>query len=162
VDAGSGGVHRARLRGIRPRARGVLTGAFKTPEDLDATDYRRSNPRFSSENYARNLRLVETIAQIAREAGYTSAQVALAWLLDCAPYVVPIPGTRSIKRLKENALSVMVRLQEAQLERLYGILRERPASGARYTPTPMAAASGGALAVPDHQRGTIPGTAGPP
>ena len=111
----------------------------------------------------------EMAAQIAREAGYTSAQVALAWLLDCAPYIVPIPGTRSIKRLKENALSVMVRLQEAQLERLYGILRERPASGARCTPTPMAtiaeepeSASSGARAVPDHQRGTIPGTAGPP
>jgi aryl-alcohol dehydrogenase-like predicted oxidoreductase len=96
----------------------------------------------------RGLRLAETVAQIAREAGYTSAQVALAWLLDCAPYIVPIPGTRSIKRLKENALSVMVRLQDAQLERLYGILRERPVSGA--------------LAATDHQRGTIPGTAGPP
>ncbi len=66
------------------------------------------------------------VAQIAREEGYTPAQVALAWLLDCAPYIVPIPGTRSLKRLKENALSVMVRLGDAQLERLYGILRERP------------------------------------
>ena len=114
-----------------PLGRGFLTGAFKSPEDFDASDYRRGNPRFSSENFARNLRLVETVAQIAREAGYTPAQVALAWLLDCAPYIVPIPGTRNIKRLKENALSVMVRLQDAQLERLYGILRERPVSGDR-------------------------------
>jgi aryl-alcohol dehydrogenase-like predicted oxidoreductase len=67
-----------------------------------------------------------------REQGYTPAQVALAWVLDCAPYSVPIPGTRSIKRLKENALRVMVRLGDAQLERLYGILRERPVTGARY------------------------------
>jgi aryl-alcohol dehydrogenase-like predicted oxidoreductase len=51
---------------------------------------------------------------------------------------VPIPGTRSIKRLKENALSVMVRLGDAQLERLYGILRERPVTGARYPAASMA------------------------
>jgi aryl-alcohol dehydrogenase-like predicted oxidoreductase len=120
-----------------PLGRGFLTGAFKQPEDFDAGDLRRNNPRFSSENFAGNLRLVEVVAQIAREEGYTSAQVALAWLLDCAPYIVPIPGTRSIKRLKENALSVMVRLGDAQLERLYGILRERPVTGARYPEASM-------------------------
>jgi aryl-alcohol dehydrogenase-like predicted oxidoreductase len=122
-----------------PLGRGFLTGAFKKPEDFDAGDYRRNNPRFSSENFAGNLKLVEIVSEIAREEGYTPAQIALAWLLDCAPYVVPIPGTRSIKRLKENALSVMVRLGEAQLERLYGILRERPVTGARYAPASMAA-----------------------
>ncbi len=78
------------------------------------------------------------MSEIAREEGYTPAQVALAWLLDCAPYIVPIPGTRNIKRLKENALSVMVRLNDAQAERLYGILRERPVIGARYAAASMA------------------------
>ena len=68
----------------------------------------------------------------------TPAQVALARLLDCAPFAVPIPGTRSIKRLKENALSVMVRLSEAQFEQLHGILRERPVTGVRCAPTSMA------------------------
>jgi aryl-alcohol dehydrogenase-like predicted oxidoreductase len=121
-----------------PLGRGFLTGAYKQPEDFDAGDFRRSNPRFSSENFAGNLQLVEVVSQIAREEGYTPAQVALAWLLDCAPYIVPIPGTRSIARLKENALSVMVRLGDAQLERLYGILRERPVSGARYAAASMA------------------------
>jgi aryl-alcohol dehydrogenase-like predicted oxidoreductase len=120
-----------------PLGRGFLTGAFKNPEDLGAGDYRRNNPRFSSENFASNLQLVELVSQIAREEGYTPAQVALAWLLDCAPYIVPIPGTRSIKRLKENALSVMVRLGDAQLERLYGILRERPVVGARLAAAAM-------------------------
>jgi aryl-alcohol dehydrogenase-like predicted oxidoreductase len=120
-----------------PLGRGFLTGAFKKPEDFEAGDFRRGSPRFSSENFAGNLQLVEIVAQIAREEGYTPAQVALAWLLDCAPYIVPIPGTRSIKRLKENALSVMVRLGDAQLERLYGILRERPVSGARYPASSM-------------------------
>jgi len=120
-----------------PLGRGFLTGVFKKPEDFDAGDLRRNNPRFSSENFAGNLQLVEVVSQIAREEGYTPAQVALAWLLDCAPYIVPIPGTRSIKRLKENALSVMVRLGDAQLERLYGILRERPVTGARNTAASM-------------------------
>jgi aryl-alcohol dehydrogenase-like predicted oxidoreductase len=121
-----------------PLGRGFLAGAFKSPEDLDAGDFRRSTPRFSSENFAGNLQLVEVVSQIAREEGYTPAQVALAWLLDCAPYIVPIPGTRDIKRLKENALSVMVRLGDAQLERLYGILRDRPVTGARYSASSMA------------------------
>jgi aryl-alcohol dehydrogenase-like predicted oxidoreductase len=120
-----------------PLGRGFLTGVFKQPEDFDAGDFRRSNPRFSSDNFAANLPLVEVVAEIAREEGYTPAQVALAWLLDCAPYIVPIPGTRSIKRLKENALSVMVRLSDVQLERLYGILRERPVTGARYAAASM-------------------------
>jgi aryl-alcohol dehydrogenase-like predicted oxidoreductase len=122
-----------------PLGRGFLTGAFNKPEDFEAGDYRRSSPRFSSENFTGNLQLVEVVSQIAREAGYTPAQVALAWLLDCAPYIVPIPGTRNIKRLKENALSVMVRLGDAQLERLYGILRERPVAGARYAASSMLA-----------------------
>jgi aryl-alcohol dehydrogenase-like predicted oxidoreductase len=120
-----------------PLGRGFLTGAFKRPEDFEVGDFRRSSPRFSSENFAGNLLLVEAVSQIAREEGYTPAQVALAWLLDCAPYIVPIPGTRNIKRLKENALSVMVRLNDAHLERLYGILRERPVNGARYPAASM-------------------------
>jgi aryl-alcohol dehydrogenase-like predicted oxidoreductase len=82
--------------------------------------------------------VMEIVSQIAREQGYTPAQVALAWLLDCAPYIVPIPGTRNIKHLKENVLSVMVRLEDAELERLYGILRERlpttPPPSARFLP----------------------------
>jgi aryl-alcohol dehydrogenase-like predicted oxidoreductase len=120
-----------------PLGRGFLTGAFTKPDDLDAGDSRRNHPRFSSENFADNLQLVQIVSEIAREEGYTPAQVALAWVLDCAPYIVPIPGTRSIKRLKENALSVTVRLDDAQLERLYGILRERPVIGARYAPVSM-------------------------
>ena len=122
-----------------PLGRGFLTGAFGKPDDFDAGDYRRSSPRFSNENFAGNLPLVEVVSQIAREEGYTPAQVALAWLLDCAPYIVPIPGSRSIKHLKENALSFMVRLSEAHLERLYGILRERPVIGARHPAGSMAA-----------------------
>jgi aryl-alcohol dehydrogenase-like predicted oxidoreductase len=122
-----------------PLGRGFLTGAFKKPEDFDTGDSRRSNPRFSGENFASNLQIVEIVSEIAHEEGCTPAQVALAWILDCAPYIVPIPGTRSIERLKENALSVAVRLGDEQLERLYGILRERPVIGARYAAASMMA-----------------------
>ncbi len=122
-----------------PLGRGFLTGAFEKPGDFAAGDRRRSNPRFSNENIAINLRLVEIVSAIAREEGYTPAQVALAWLLDCAPYIVPIPGTRSIKRLRENALSVLIRLGDSKFERLHGILRERPVAGARYPEASMAA-----------------------
>jgi aryl-alcohol dehydrogenase-like predicted oxidoreductase len=121
-----------------PLGRGFLTGAIQRIEDLDAADFRRDNPRFSAENFASNLQLVGIVSEIAREAGYTPAQVALAWLLDCAPYVVPIPGTRSIRRLKENALAVVVRLDESQFERLYGILREQPVAGERVAAAWMA------------------------
>jgi aryl-alcohol dehydrogenase-like predicted oxidoreductase len=68
-----------------PLGRGFLTGAFKNPEDFEAGDSRRSSPRFSSENFAGNLRLVEVVSQIAREEGYTPAQVALAWLPTAHP-----------------------------------------------------------------------------
>src|SRR4029077_7766087 len=68
-----------------PLGRGFLTGAFKRPQDFESGDYRRSNPRLSSENFVGNLRRVEVVSQTAGEAGYTPAQVALAWLLDCAP-----------------------------------------------------------------------------
>ncbi len=122
-----------------PLGRGFLTGAFKKPDDFVVGDFRRNNPRFSRENIESNLPLVEVVSQIARDEGYTPAQVALAWLLDCAPYIVPILGTRSIARLKENALSVMVRLGDEQLERLYGLLRERPVIGARYSTASMQA-----------------------
>jgi aryl-alcohol dehydrogenase-like predicted oxidoreductase len=81
---------------------------------------------------------IEVLVEIAGGHNASPAQVALAWLLDCAPYIVPIPGTRSIKRLKENVLSYMVHLDDAQLERLYGILREAPVTGARYAPASMA------------------------
>jgi aryl-alcohol dehydrogenase-like predicted oxidoreductase len=121
-----------------PLGRGFLTGAYRKPDDFHAGDYRRSNPRFLSENFDSNLRLVDVVAEIAHQQGYTPAQVALAWLLACGPHIVPIPGTRSVERLKENALAVTARFTDAQLERLNGILRERPVSGARYVAASMA------------------------
>ena len=122
-----------------PLGRGFLTGAIQRPDDLAADDYRRNNPRFTPGNFNTNWALVDEVQAIAKAVGYTPAQVALAWLLDCAPNVVPIPGTRSIKRLKENAMSYMVRLSDEHLERLYNILRTRPVAGDRYHAAAMGA-----------------------
>ncbi len=121
-----------------PLGRGFLTGAFRTADDLHESDYRRSNPRFAAENFANNLQLVAIVAEIARELDRTPAQVALSWLLHRAPYIVPIPGTRRIERLNENAAAYAVDLNEVQLERLYGVLWERPVAGLRYAAASMA------------------------
>lgn len=93
-----------------PLGRGFLTGRFRSPEDLDANDWRRSNPRFQGENFARNLALAATVEQLARAKGCTPAQLALAWLLSRGNDIVPIPGSTRAERVEENARAVAVRL----------------------------------------------------
>ncbi|MBV1911858.1 MAG: aldo/keto reductase, partial [Kangiellaceae bacterium] len=86
-----------------PLGRGFLTGAIKSRDDLEAGDWRLDNPRFSEENFHHNLALVEKINQIAELKNCSPAQLALSWLLHQSPHIAPIPGTRSSKRLIENA-----------------------------------------------------------
>jgi aryl-alcohol dehydrogenase-like predicted oxidoreductase len=112
-----------------PLGRGFLTGRLRSPDQLDASDFRRDNPRFAGENLDRNLRIVDEVEVIANEVGATPAQVALAWLLAQGDDVVPIPGTKRVERLEENVAAADVELSEDQLERL----RALPApAGARY------------------------------
>jgi aryl-alcohol dehydrogenase-like predicted oxidoreductase len=101
-----------------PLGRGFLTGHVRSTSGLDPTDVRATNPRFADENLARNLQLVDTVEAVAGEAGATPAQVALAWLLSRGDDVVPIPGTRRVARLEENAAAVDVELTPEQLGRL--------------------------------------------
>jgi aryl-alcohol dehydrogenase-like predicted oxidoreductase len=122
-----------------PLGRGFLTGAIRKPEDLDATDFRRFAPRFQPQNFGANLELVSAVEAIARERPCTPAQLALAWLLQRAGDVVPIPGTRRIARVDENAGACAVRLEPAQLARLERVLVDHPVSGERYPPASMAA-----------------------
>jgi aryl-alcohol dehydrogenase-like predicted oxidoreductase len=112
-----------------PLGRGFLTGRLRSADDLDAADFRRSSPRFAGDNFQANWRIVETIRQIAAEAGATPAQVALRWLLAQGDDIVPIPGTRRIERLEENAGADAVNLSAAQLERLSAV---EPPVGDRY------------------------------
>jgi aryl-alcohol dehydrogenase-like predicted oxidoreductase len=86
-----------------PMGRGFLTGAIRDPDKLDASDWRRNNPRFQAENLEHNLGLVEMVKEIASAHNVTPAQVALAWILRQGKDIVPIPGTTHVRHLEENA-----------------------------------------------------------
>jgi aryl-alcohol dehydrogenase-like predicted oxidoreductase len=118
-----------------PLGRGELTGALEITAD---DDFRRSAPRFQAENRERNLRLVERARQVADEAGCTPAQLALAWLLHQGDDVAPIPGTRRIRYLEENAAAVDVRLGDEQLAALSEAFAPGVTAGDRYAPGGMA------------------------
>jgi aryl-alcohol dehydrogenase-like predicted oxidoreductase len=122
-----------------PLGRGFLTGAIKRIEDLSEDDWRRTNPRFQGENFQRNLDLVRAIEALAREKGVTPAQLALAWVTARHDHVVPIPGTRSIERLEENAAALDIRVTQTDLDRLDAIAPRGVASGTRYLAGGMAA-----------------------
>lgn len=97
-----------------PLGRGMLTGQYKSIDDFDANDFRRSIPRFSKENFPKNLQLVDTLKQIADKKKCTPGQLSLAWLMNQGDDIFPIPGTKKIKYLEENmgANNVTLTLQE--------------------------------------------------
>lgn len=114
-----------------PLGRGFLTGTIRSPDDLAPNDWRRRNPRFQGENFAQNLALVDAVRELAEAKGCSSAQLALAWVL-ARDEVVPIPGTRSVERLEQNAQAVRVRLTGDELARLDAIAPKGAAAGTRY------------------------------
>lgn len=115
-----------------PLGRGFLAGRFRKPEDLTADDWRRGNPRFQGENFAKNLRLVDHLQNLAAHKGCTAAQLALAWLLIRHDNVIPIPGTSSLKRLEENVAAVDVVLTPQELDQIEQIAPPGVAAGERY------------------------------
>jgi aryl-alcohol dehydrogenase-like predicted oxidoreductase len=115
-----------------PLGRGFLTGQYKSYDELPENDFRRRNPRFQGENFQKNLNLVAAVERIARSKGVTPAQLALAWVLSRGDDVVPIPGTKHLRRLEENAGAEGVRLTAAELEEIDDILPVGAASGTRY------------------------------
>ena len=110
-----------------PLGRGMLTGKLRSLDELDDTDFRKSNPRFMGENFQRNQRLVDEVEAIAAEVGATPGQVALAWLLTKGDDIVPIPGTKRVSRVEENVGADAVELSPEQIDRL-DQLPPRPAS----------------------------------
>jgi len=104
-----------------PLGRGFLTGAIRSVDQLDPSDFRRNNPRFAGENLEANIRIVEHVDRVAGEVGATPAQVALAWLLAQGDDVVPIPGTKRVERLEENVGAADVVLSSEQLADLSSI-----------------------------------------
>ncbi|MET0211309.1 MAG: aldo/keto reductase [Burkholderiaceae bacterium] len=121
-----------------PLGRGFLTGAIRGADQLAAGDWRRANPRFQDGNLGANVRLADALGALASEHDITPAQLALAWLLDRGPDVVPIPGTRRIERLEENAAAARIRLSDVLREDLCELLERHPVAGARYPEASMA------------------------
>ena len=115
-----------------PLGRGFLTGEIKSPSDFPDDDYRRFHPRFTGENFDRNIELVREIGEIAEEKGCTPAQLALAWVLSRGNDVVPIPGTKRRTYLQQNIGALSVALSESDMQRIDQIIPPGAAAGDRY------------------------------
>jgi aryl-alcohol dehydrogenase-like predicted oxidoreductase len=109
-----------------PLGRGFLTGEIRSTDDFADDDARKNNPRFTGENFERNLRAVDEVEAIAAEVGATPAQVALAWVLAQGDDIAPIPGTKRVSRLEENAAADSIELSPEQIEKLDNVT---PAAG---------------------------------
>jgi len=118
-----------------PLGHGFLTGQIRTVEDIPGDDWRKTNPRFTGENFQRNLAIVDEVAAVATEAGATPAQVALAWLLAQGNDIAPIPGTRRVARVEENTAADGIELTNDQIQRLSNLT---PAAGERHDEANMA------------------------
>ncbi len=115
-----------------PLGRGFLTGQIKSPDDFPEDDFRRFHPRFTGENFHKNIALVGEVEKMASEKGCTTAQLALAWVLAQGEDVVPIPGTKHVRYLDQNIGALEVKLTDEDLERLDAILPPGAAAGERY------------------------------
>jgi aryl-alcohol dehydrogenase-like predicted oxidoreductase len=115
-----------------PLGRGFLTGQITSPEDFPEDDFRRFHPRFTGENFEKNIALVREVEAMAKQKGCTTAQLALAWVLAQGEDIVPIPGTKRRKYLDENIAALDVELSSDDLRRLDEILPPGAAAGERY------------------------------
>ena len=122
-----------------PLGRGFLTGAIQQLDQLAQDDWRRMNPRFHPDNFDVNQQLVRAVGELASERRCTPAQLALAWLLHQGTDIVPIPGTRRISRLDENAAAATIKLSENELQRIDQVLAGTAVAGTRYPAAGMAA-----------------------
>ena len=115
-----------------PLGRGFLSGRIHSVDDLEASDFRRANPRFQGENFQKNLELVERVEELAAEKGCTAAQIALAWVLAQGEDIVPIPGTTRVENLEENVAALEVGLTADDLRDLDAVFPKGAAAGDRY------------------------------
>lgn len=121
-----------------PLGRGFLTGQIRSLDDLPEDDWRRSNPRFQEQALQENLRLADRVTDLAEKRGITPAQLALAWVMAKGDDIVPIPGTKSPRRLEENAAAADVKLTARDIEELDKAVSREAVHGDRY-PEPMMA-----------------------
>ena len=117
-----------------PLGRGLLTGRITSTDVVGEGDFRRMSPRWSDENFERNRELVRPVEEVAAAKGVLPSQVALAWLLHQRPWIVPIPGTKRVSHLEENAAAAEIELSSEELARLDDALPVGAAVGDRYLP----------------------------
>ncbi|KAJ7081850.1 NADP-dependent oxidoreductase domain-containing protein [Mycena belliarum] len=136
----SGFVEEARTLGVTivpysPLGRGMISGNYKSRADFEATDIRLNfMPRFSEANFATNLKLVDQFKAVAQQYAATPAQIALAWILRAYPDFVPIPGTRSAQRVKENAEAALIKLSDEDFGSIDLMVRSAEVKGAKIAP----------------------------
>ena len=121
-----------------PLGRGFLTGAIQKLEDLDTTDWRRTNPRFGEKALQENLKLAAAVKELASENGITPAQLALAWVLAQGEDLVPIPGTKRVRYLEDNMGALRATLIESDRKKIAGRVAQFQVVGERYLPDMMA------------------------
>ncbi|MGM0785979.1 MAG: aldo/keto reductase [Pseudomonadota bacterium] len=120
------------LVAFSPLGRGFLAGAVSDPESLEESDMRRSMPRFSAQNYPKNLSLLADFTTVAQELDVMPSQLALAWLRAKGDDILPIPGTRSVAHMRENLAAEPLRLAAATLSRLDVMMTPDQVVGNRY------------------------------
>ncbi len=120
-----------------PLGRGFLTGRFKSIDDFEPNDYRKSSPRFQGENFGKNLQLVDKVKELASARGITPGQLALAWVMSQGDDIIPIPGTTKAKHLDENVSSVEINLSADELAQIDAIIPKGSVSGLRYPESMM-------------------------
>jgi aryl-alcohol dehydrogenase-like predicted oxidoreductase len=121
-----------------PLGRGFLTGQIRSLDDLPEDDWRRTNPRFQEDALRENLRLADRVTELAEKHGITPAQLALAWVMAKGDDIVPIPGTKSPRRLEENVAAADVKLSADELEELDNAVSPEAVHGDRYPEQMMA------------------------
>lgn len=115
-----------------PLGRGMLTGQLKSPDDFEANDFRRMSPRFSKENFPKNLELVQRLAEIAKRKNCTPGQLTLAWILAQGDDFILIPGTTKIKNLEENVAAINVKLSPEEIQEIRTACENADVRGGRY------------------------------
>ena len=115
-----------------PLGRGFLAARFKSNDDFTESDFRKNHPRFIGENFEQNLKLLSVIEEIAKDKKAAPAQIALAWVLSRGNDIVPIPGTKRIKYLEQNASAAAIKLNEDELNKLEASFPQGVTAGTRY------------------------------
>ena len=115
-----------------PLGRGFITGQYKSPDDFEDGDFRKFSPRFSAENFPKNLKLVDEFVVLSKKKGCTPGQLALAWLLSVDEIIIPIPGTKKEKYLVENLGALDIKLTKEEKKELDEAVSSAEVHGSRY------------------------------